>query len=100
MSTMTHQERGRLGYLAWLANNGIEATRERAAGAVRSYRQSFNQGHQCGVCPRTVLPDDVTPEDRATRAEALWKMHFLRLSAVRRAKQADRKRAQQRRRTA
>ncbi len=79
---LTPSARGRRGALAFIAKHGIGAARERAAHASRSLRASFEHGHGCSLCPKVTIPDDLSPEERTARADALWHLHWIRLRAV------------------
>lgn len=70
--------RGRLGGLTTAARYGGTAI---TAPARDTYRRSFLVGHECAVCPPTVLPADLPELERARRAEYLRRAHFGRLAA-------------------
>jgi hypothetical protein len=61
------------------------------AKARQVFRDSFAGGHACSLCGSIELPADLTPAERARRAEALRKMHFanLGLAASRARRKAD-----------
>jgi hypothetical protein len=45
-----------------------------------TFRQSFDRGHGCQVCPFIEIPDDLPAAERRRRAEALYSAHFQALS--------------------
>ena len=51
-----------------------------------TFRASFLTGHDCKVCPRIDLPDDLSPSERKRRADALFAAHYARIRMARTAK--------------
>lgn len=70
--------RGRLGGLVTASRYGGTAITQAARD---SYRRSFLVGHECAVCPPTVIPTDLPELERARRGEFLRRAHFARLAA-------------------
>lgn len=80
--------RSRLGGYATAAKYD---SREINAKARQTYRDSFQAGHECKLCPAFVMPDGLSPDEIERRALALRRGHFTRLamaSSRRRAKAA------------
>jgi hypothetical protein len=71
---------GSLGGLTFAANNNVHAS---AAHARAAQLASYVNGHQCKVCPPTVIPDDLPPAERQRRSAALRKVHMKRLALKR-----------------
>lgn len=69
--------RGRLGAYAALARN--DAT-EINAKARQVYRDSFQVGHECRLCPRIDIPPDLPEAERSRRSETLRRAHYARLA--------------------
>lgn len=71
---------GSLGGLSFAARNDVHASAARArAGQIASYAE----GHECSLCPPTVIPADLPDEERARRSLALRKVHMKRLALKR-----------------
>lgn len=66
--------------IAAYAANARHDGRAITAQARATYRASFERGHGCKVCPLIELPEDLTPADRAKRADMLRRGHYARLA--------------------
>jgi len=65
--------RGRLGGFSTAARYDSRAQNAKAR---RVYRDSFESGHGCHLCPRIDIDPSLPPEERRRRAEALRRLHF------------------------
>lgn len=57
----------------------------------RTYRDSFRAGHECGMCPKVEIPQDLPAEEIDRRAKALFAAHMrrIRMRRMRAERQAD-----------
>ena len=69
--------RSRIAAYATLARND---PREINAKARQVYRDSFEAGHECRVCPPFTMPAGLSEREVARRADALRRGHFARLA--------------------
>lgn len=68
---------GRVGGLTNSARNNM-ADLSRQGNA--AFRATFLDGHSCKRCPATVMPDNLPEDERARRADALYRLHFARMA--------------------
>lgn len=45
----------------------------------QTYRDSFRKGHECGMCPRVDIPQDLPEDEIQRRADALFSAHMRRI---------------------
>lgn len=64
------------GYAKAAIHDGVEGT----AAARQRYRQSFAYGHECRVCPKVTIAEDLPLGERQRRADALRRAHFARMA--------------------
>jgi hypothetical protein len=67
---------GRLGGMAAAASTDVRA---RGRNGHAKFRQGFQVGHGCSVCPTISIPADLDEVERDRRADLLYRMHFVRL---------------------
>ena len=67
---------GKLGGMTSAATTDVRALGTRGATA---FRQTFQAGHGCTLCPAVDLPADIDEAERDRRADLLYRMHFVRL---------------------
>lgn len=80
---ITPERRAHLASIARLGGLAASAVTDgvaRTARARSTFRESFANGHQCARCPHVTIPTDLPQDERARRADALWKGHFARLA--------------------
>lgn len=80
MAADAKRSAGRLGGLSRAARHDPRQIGRRAH---ETWRASFLQGHECGLCERIDIPADAPPQERARRAEALFKLHMQRVRDAR-----------------
>lgn len=69
-----------IGKVGGLTNSARNDMAQLASHGRRAFRESFQNGHDCKVCPRTDIPTDLPEDERDRRADALYRGHFARLA--------------------
>lgn len=70
---------GKLGGLTNAARGNITSL---SRSGRRAFRDGFDTGHGCRVCPTITIDQDLPPDERARRADALYRLHFARMAAA------------------
>lgn len=83
----------RIGQIGGLRRSATTDMGVLAHAGQRSFRDSFENGHGCRVCTLVKIPDDITPEERKRRSNALYNAHFKALAYASMATRAKRNRA-------
>ena len=71
-------QRARIGGLARVAL--AESRSAVSAPARKAYRESFRQGHECGLCPRIDIDQELPEEEIQAKADILYRLHMTRIS--------------------
>jgi hypothetical protein len=85
---MTGETKVRAGRLGGLSRAARHDPREIGRRAHETWRASFLQGHECGLCERIDIPADAPPQERARRGEALFRLHMQRVRDARSGEQS------------
>lgn len=67
---------GRIGGLTTAARNDMS---ERARGGQAKFKARFLFGHECAVCPATVISPTLPERERRRRSSALYFAHMARM---------------------
>lgn len=79
MAARDPDARREIARLGGLARSARQTPSDMLAKANRTYRDSFRQGHKCGMCSEVLIPQDLPAEEIQRRADALFRLHMSRL---------------------
>lgn len=71
---------GRLGGMTFAAQNDTKAFSRTGRLA---FRETFQNGHGCKLCPQVDIPSNLEEAERDRRADFLYRVHFTRLAQQR-----------------
>lgn len=74
------EERRAIASIAALSRSARESGADRMAAANRTYRDSFNTGHECPLCKAIAIDQELPADEIARRGEALYRLHMRRLA--------------------
>lgn len=74
----------RIGRLGGLTAAMTVDTEARARRGQSKFREGFNNGHSCTLCPQTTFPAGLSDREKNRRGAILYRLHFIRLAQARR----------------
>jgi hypothetical protein len=83
MPARNARERTQIARIAALSRSATESGRDRLAAANATYRESFNVSHECNVCKRVDIDQELPAEEIARRGAALYRRHMQALALKR-----------------
>jgi hypothetical protein len=83
MPARSADDRRAIASIAALSRSAREGGADRLAAANRAYRDSFNRGHKCAMCPPVEIDQGLPADEIARRGTALYKIHMRRLALKR-----------------
>ncbi len=83
MPATSPQDRRAIAAIPALRRAARESGAERLEEANRTYRASFDRGHECALCKLIEIDQTLPSDEIARRGEALYKMHMRRMALKR-----------------